>query len=768
MSTVVDDLAANSLGAQQDAMGGPLETAMRSDILPIGVGARIRLAAGYWEPMLQVAPRADLGSERLLVSINVVGAAVQPHPVSFEPLTEQGHWITFMVPGNLVARRTASPIELEIAVRLNGTVQTLTRARELVEFRVVEGMFARFVHLLSAEQARLRHQTRKLHEAASLDGAQGFMLDRYGQELGVPRLSDRLIVRSGQIVTDQQRENDADYRRRLALYRRWFGASRAAVVDLLNGSPGSPGPMQAIGGPNNFVVEERDNPLFSAMKIVSVGATAAAAAAQRGHFLNYLRGTILIDPTANVPAARAMPLAARQQENALRLRLRNSMTFADPSTRSMAPFLAAAFDRLTGLLRGFGVSAPISVIRAQHNDGGVRHELGLGAELERLPAASLTAVRNGIAGALPTGLGKAELVAVASLRAMGSLADPLGTWLFEACGFASVEPIGTNRLYVSHLPISQMDIAGPSDVVLDATVQRSGVTYAANLGNSSTGLGLALAHALGGGTAGWPSGDPPWTAVAQTQLDATLDSLAVLGSPMAGVVANSGVAVLATADIPRFVAATKRYPSGSAAAVVLNPTFASNLASGSATTVERWSRLLESLGTNGAASAALFLGTGSQTILLVSAHGLPLVGSNIGARRSTSFYWHCMAASDGAEGSCRGSGTETVLRPTAHGLYALHCLGSARIGDTDPFEYRVDLPTGTQLNLAQYEMVMNMLTRCFPVGIEINTWALRRSHIDLGTGTPTPLTPRQSRSFRRWQRPQFAGVDLNRPDFLPS
>jgi len=760
MPMIVDELAANGLAAQIDALGGPLAGAMRSEPLTIGTSGRVTLPAGYWEPMVQIAPRVDLGADRLTVSASLSGTPAVPlAPVVFEPWSERGHWITLHVPAPLTNRRNPTLLEYELSARLGGTATNLTRLRELVEVRVVEGTVARLLHLMSSEQARLRRQIRLIHAAATLEGARGFMLDRYGQELGVPRLSDRLVVRRGEIVTEAAPEDDAAYRRRLAIYRPWFGASRSAVLALLNGAPGAPGPLQAIGGPATLAIVERDNPLISAIRIISIDTTLSGATIQRRNFLAYLRGTILIDPVGNVPADRKLPQSARSRENALRLRLRGGLNFADANSRAMAPLLAAAFDRLVRVLRVCGVTSQITVVRAQQDEGGGRYELGLGAEIQTLPSATLDAVRTAVAGTLPAARGTEEAAILTAIRNAGSLAATDGKWLFAACGFSTVEATTAGRAYVSHLRIGQLGIDGPSDLAL-STLPQTGQVYGARFGDTSGAPGLALAHALGGGSAGWPSGDPPWSLVAPAQLAACLDTLAALDAPTAAATAPSGVAVIAAADIARFVTAAKRFPPGSLAAVRLNATFAGNLAAGDATATARGSRLIESLGNNGAASAALFAGAGSDRILLLSSHGLPLVGANIGPRRSASYFWHCLPVSEGAAASCRPSGTETAVRPTAPGIYALHCLGTGRIGDTDPFEYRVDLPASELIDLSQYEMLMNMLTRCYPVGIEVNTWSLRRSHIDLGDGRPTPLTPRQSRSFRRWQRPHFAGVDL--------
>lgn len=762
MTFDADGHGGNSHGAQIEAAAGPLEAAMRSDSLSIGPGAVVRIDAGYWEPMIQIAPKRDLDDEVLAVSAAVSVGPSAPSPVIFERMTEGGTWLPIFLPAANTGRRTAAAIDMTITAHLNGTALSLTALRALVDVRIVEGLFARLLYVASAETARLRRQARMVHAAAALGGARGFVLDRYGQELGVPRLTDRLAAQGGEIVTVPDPENDAGYRRRLAVYRPWFMADRRAVLHALNGTATAPGPMQQIGGPQNFNIYERDNPLLSGLRIISVAANIAAAQTQRANFLAYLRATILIDPVVNVPSGRAMPRSVRIAENALRLRLRSGMTFADPNKRAMAPYLALAFDRLIGFLAIFAPPVLLQVTRAQADDGGNRHELGLGAEIARLTTTTLNAVRAALAAPIASVLSANNQAIVAALRGK-DLSGLDGAWLLAACGFRTIENVTATRLFVSHLSMGALAITGPETATTSAAA--AGVRYTAAIGSNVAGVGMALASALSGGLPGWPPGDPPWTMVPMAQLATTIAALSAPSPTLISAIAGSRVATVATSDLARFVEAVSRYPAGTVIALSLDPAFVTALSAGGGTAGGRWHRIIETLGANGAASAALFAGSGGVSILLVSAHGLPLLGSNIGARRATGYYWDSMAASSGADGMCRPSGTETTLRARMPGIYALHCLASARIGDTDPFEYRVDLPAGTTINLAQYEMLMNLLGRCYPVGIEINTWALRRSHVVLDGTAPVPLTPNQSRSFRRWQRPHFAGVELNRPDF---
>ena len=161
MSFDADFHAANALGAQREAMAGPLEAAMRQQPLAIGTGGRIQLDAGSWEPMIQLAPKRDLNEERLVVTGTLVGGGALA-PLVFERLTEAGSWLVLSVPPLTTGRRTGAMVEIDLSARLNGTSINLTQLRELVDVRAVEGLFGRVLHVLSSETMQLRRQSRMI------------------------------------------------------------------------------------------------------------------------------------------------------------------------------------------------------------------------------------------------------------------------------------------------------------------------------------------------------------------------------------------------------------------------------------------------------------------------------------------------------------------------------------------------------------------------------------------------------------------------------
>ena len=54
---------------------------------------------------------------------------------------------------------------------------------------------------------------------------------------------------------------------------------------------------------------------------------------------------------------------------------------------------------------------------------------------------------------------------------------------------------------------------------------------------------------------------------------------------------------------------------------------------------------------------------------------------------------------------------------------------------------------------------MNALMRVCPLGVEINTFGIRRDHVDLDAdGDAEPLRPAVARTFRTFQQRKHCGV----------
>ena len=53
---------------------------------------------------------------------------------------------------------------------------------------------------------------------------------------------------------------------------------------------------------------------------------------------------------------------------------------------------------------------------------------------------------------------------------------------------------------------------------------------------------------------------------------------------------------------------------------------------------------------------------------------------------------------------------------------------------------------------------MNALDQTYPIGVEVNTYAIRQRHVDLDCdGSPDPLTPTVSKTYRAFRRRRHRG-----------
>src|SRR5262249_25200605 len=138
--------------------------------------------------------------------------------------------------------------------------------------------------------------------------------------------------------------------------------------------------------------------------------------------------------------------------------------------------------------------------------------------------------------------------------------------------------------------------------------------------------------------------------------------------------------------------------------------------------------------------AALGLVTGPQQVtIVVGVIGLPVAGVNLSDRRSTRLRWYAVPVGDlpGRVPAVRpprrvqAAGSRTAFRAAARGVTALVAVARLRGERPDPYEVRVGLPDGVTLDLHQYELVMNLLDEWHPAGVEVNTYDLRRHHVDL-------------------------------------
>ena len=234
-------------------------------------------------------------------------------------------------------------------------------------------------------------------------------------------------------------------------------------------------------------------------------------------------------------------------------------------------------------------------------------------------------------------------------------------------------------------------------------------------------------------------------------------ALAGLGNPsLPQQVAFTQMGLALPGDFDSFRQSLANYPAHVYRVLRLNAGLTNILSSDSITAADRIGLIADTLGANGAATMVL-LNTTAGLVLVVASIGLPQIGTNIGPRRSSDFFWGGTVISGGGI-RLQGQGTRTLIKALGTGVYAASVLAYSRIGATDPFEWRVTLPPDKVLTHPQYEILMNMLERMFPVGVEINTWTIRRQNVALDGTTAHPLSPRLSRSYRPFRRARFLGT----------
>ncbi|BCB74852.1 hypothetical protein GCM10022251_53860 [Phytohabitans flavus] len=698
---------------------------------------------------------------------------------------------------------------------------------EHLAVRLVEGITGRVLYLLGAEKQRIRRQARELARIRTIDGAHGDALDRIGAELGVPRFFDTIRFRdpapderasvfgrfafgerrfgpgrSGEITAEGRREPDEEYRHRLDIYRPWLYPTRRQVEAMLNG-PGRPsdpnrGLLAAIGVTARALVTDTARPAAAAVHLVGVEALRnpippirpipdgpirpvpprpLADRTGRTGFFEYARQTTLIWPgddaeADRVHAARYLPTAAAEQVETLRRRLRAGFGF--PARGAVGPMLALALDRVGRCRRALGESAPWPLPRCQDPAGGSRYELGLGADLATPGKAELARMERRLRDgdlklpAEPTDLEPdpaetAALLASATPRPPDE--DPDGAWLLQACGLETVHRVRDDLLYVSHIPTFGLTISGPSTTTLGGSVALQARYHAAG----EPGSHILLVRGLRDAAQEWAArGRDPWQVLEPPAAQAAWD--AAVPTPEAAKRALEPVGlpmVTAPADVAERL---RRVPPELMATLRLPTLVARQITTGSDAAIAALRDLLNVLSSQGLSSALLLVLAEDHVAVVVGGVALPLAGLNLAERAATHFRWYAVRIWP-TNGATPGHpeitylGARTEFTPARWGLYAIVALGQIRSQTgTEPYEFTVDLPDGTILNLLQYEYLMNVLAHLHPMGTRVNTWSIRQRHVDLdGDGTAEPVPSNISRTYRQFRRPRFRGATATAP-----
>jgi hypothetical protein len=762
---------------------GPLAAGAGDEAVAVDAAGRAAVARTSREPLLLAAPAVALERHglRLRAVLDPEGAATALAPLDFASWTEAGSFLPLHRPASDPGTATAAPFTLALTlaeVDPDGgeTPVDLGGIAGRIELRLLEGVLGRVVYAVGAEKQRLRRTGRQVAAARRLADARGDALDRTAAEVGVARFADRLVVRDGEIQTEPGREPDDELRRRAGLYRPLLVPTRSRLLELLNGpgagSDPNAGPLAGLGVHDRFTVVEGDDPFTIAVHLIS-----ADDAAPRDNFLDWVRTTHLVWPQ-NTPqgnaahAARYLPSATRLRVAELRRDLRAFLAFeADAATNpAFASFLAEALVRVGRCRAALGVTTPMTMRRAQAADQGSRYQLGMGVDLALTPAAELDALGAALADPdrAPAGDPGTEAL-LASMRARPAADDPEGRWLLEPCGLRTVHRLDSTTVYVSHLPNAGLVITGrdATDPPASTETGRAVLLQARNQAPGDPGTDAALLAGLVRAARAWAeAGGPAWTVLADADAPARWDQARPLqvDPPEPVATALTGGGLRALADPTGAVSALKRLPGELLQTLRLDPGQAAELGTGSPDAANDLLALVGILGRQGLTSALPLVTAAGEVLLVVGVVGLPGAGLNLDERRATGFRWYVVpiVPAGGSAGDLGTALSRAVYTPARPGLAAVVVLGVTRTTTgTTPYQYRVELPEGSLLDLASYEFLMNLLDHTFPAGVEVNTFSIRRHHVDLdGDGEADPLPPTVSRTFRQFRRRRAGGTQV--------
>jgi hypothetical protein len=728
-------------------------------------GADVTVPSSQRHPVLLLRLRRSLVDERLVVHPRVDG--VDLPAVVFAPFTLEGATLPVYAPA------TTTDVAGPFAVRLVRVLRQVGDAAfsptypatgaldpedvvDLLEPRLSTGVIGKLAVVGALEKQRLIRHAREVQASRALDLARRWPLDAHGIEHGVPRRTDL-------------DESDARYRTRLAVFRRFRLPTPGGFAAALNG-PGEEAEANAglpalAGVTDRFRVVEEINPLSVALKLVGVGDDSGLddlhQRLRRDHLLDLRR----VAPTALPPGRRAAWEADRRV-------LRDELTLpSGDSVRWMHPGAARALSNAVRLLRAVGITAQIRLERAYDPDGGSTFELGFGLALRRLSDAQLDRLADrmddvsGVTGELHS--------LAAGMTPRPRADDPLGAWFFGACGFATVEEHSSTTVLLSPFPMRGLRIEGPGGLM------RGGAgTYRARYDTSSSGGLHALAAAARGrlveaaDAAGVPA---PARVVAGEDLTSLLADLATQDAS-AGVPAALTPLVDAgalSADSPGYAdVLITAADLDHAVAVLHEEATVTGFGSGDEL-VSRVSEVNGAILDAGFSSVlALWDASGGRVAFVASIGHLPGSLSTPGEPPIASYWWSetDVLAGMGSSGNrhplrirdTKPSSVTAVGRRPGVGLLAV--VGYHRLGLADPYEVRIELDDpASVLDLDQYGYVMNLLDALHPIGIEINTFDLRRRHVDVdGDGDPEWVTSRASRSYHQFRQARWSRRSADR------
>lgn len=751
-------------------VAGPLQAGAVDSELVFVEGNRIELTGISREPLLLVAPARSLNATVMRVSaiLDPDGAPTKLRSLEFAAYTEEGAFLVLHRPAADPVTRTAEGFVIEVDVSFfdeDGAavvVDDPSPAANL-QVRLFQGTLGALAYIMGAEKQRIRRQAREIAAMRSLSLARRDALDRLGADLAIPRFSDRIAFDAAkkEIVSVHKdaagnpvHEPDIEYGRRLQLFRPWLIPTPGNILQLLNGpgQPGDPnaGPLGELGLQQRFELVQANNELSFSVFLSSTAPNLL------NNLLNFVRTAYLIwpadSPIANgVHLARPMPSAARKRLGSLRQIIRDRFDF-DPDA-AIAPQIANCLGQAARCLSALGFAGKIKVKRAQDATGGSRYQLGIGVDIEPISAANLNSLHAALSN--PNRPDSDDPQTESLLRTLTSLSaanDPEGAWLFQGCGLRTLHRVNSQTIYLSHLPTFGLVVSRTQA----ADARGAGPFEARYHAPGDPGANVVLNEAISRAIAEWVAGGGE----ALTRLT-DVEALEAWKAPV--VLAPAAQTIFRAAGLPAVannvpvIAALKNLPGELIETIELGPAMSNQVINGDSAVISRLAKLTGLLRGAGVTSALPLMVSGNRIHLVAAVIGLPEAGINLADRRATGFRWYVVPI-EGPGGHIKTVGSRTTYAPTGPGVNAIVCVGYARRGLADPYEFRVELPNGANLNLLQYEYLMNLLERICPLGVEVNTFSIRQRHVDLdGDGDAEPLPPVIFNTYRRFHRPRHRG-----------
>ena len=780
MATILDQNGSNSIAASTPNLIANFQAAaVTSTITPNKNG----LAVVDWQtrlPLVMAVLKSsieDHSSIRMTATLNPGTDNQSLGTIEFGAFAEKGASLPLYCP---IIVQGGLPVP---AFSIQLTPQTVTEAgvatnvaakniADLIDVVVVEGNIGRLLYNLNAEKMRMRRMARQIHASRQIDFARLDSLDRIGADLGIARCEEEIFFDkpSGQVLSRHYMqggikvmEPDSDYAARLKIYQPFLMPSRKFLEARLNGSSEDQALMPIVGYDKPVTLQETQNTFAVAIQLVDV-----QAANRITNFLNYVRDAILIFP-ANIPAnntrhaGRPLPSITASEVLALRNSIRQNFTI--PNDLGLAPMLAGAIDRAGRVTKALGVNIQWTINKAFDPAGGSRYQMGLGLDVVGPTGAQIDQLLTDIAShARAITSDQTAEALIRDLQAMtipSNADDPNAAWFWNVAGLQTVHKTSAGPLYLSHLPTFGLAISGPTAVNNGANIGFQGNYHAPG----DPGSNALLVEIQNAAQEEWASsGNPAWTLLSDANA-ATLINAAVqlpAASPVYAACSSAGCQMFANnaVSIPQL----KAIPTSLFDVIKLPPALSTGIMANNAQSVRQFSQLVTMFQRLGLAAMATLVNAANEIHLVLSITGLPEVGLNLGERRSSGLRWYVVPIGGTQKGAATIDpfGSAPNMHGTHAGLVAVVCLGYVRRDFADPYEFRV-LPTeGNLLNLHQYEFLMNFLEQTFPIGIEVNTFELRKFFVDLhGNGAADPLSTNISKTYRKYYNPRMRGIYTN-------